>query len=174
MTTVVFTAETIAWDTRMTRGSVIEQSPCLDKVMVVKGRVFGFAGEIGVKETVVKWALRGAKEKTKPHPDSSWTLIELLKDNTVRVHESNNAGSVIMALPVCIGSGSDFAYTALALGKSAVEAVETAMKFDVDTGGQVLSLNTNDVPRRGRKPKTVKVSKSRAPVSKIIRKKNKK
>ena len=161
MTTVVFTAETIAWDTRMTRGSVIEQSPCLDKVMVVKGRVFGFAGELGVKDAVVKWALRGAKEKTKPHPDSTWALIELLKDNTVRTYESNNAGSVILSLPVCIGSGSDFAYTALSLGKSAVEAVETAMKFDVDTGGQVLSLNTNEIPRRAKKKRVKRTRKTK-------------
>lgn len=151
MTTVVFTAETIAWDTRMTRGNFIEASPCLDKVMVKKGRVFGFAGELGVKDIVVKWVLRGAKEKSKPHPDSPWAVIELLKDNTVRVYENFSAGSCVLSLPVCIGSGSDFAYAALASGKTAVEAVWTAMQFDKDTGGQVLSLNTSSIPRMKRR-----------------------
>lgn len=42
--------------------------------------------------------------------------------------------------PVCIGSGSEYAYGALAMGADAVKAIECAMKYDLFTGGEIKSV----------------------------------
>ena len=60
-----------------------------------------------------------------------------------------------------IGSGSDFAISAMSLGKNAKEAVEHAMQFDVGTGGRVDAIYCPHYFEKEEQPKTRKKGKKK-------------
>ncbi len=128
---------TIAWDgTRLaadTRGVIGDGLPIESHKLfrLTEGRLL--AG-VGLKEDLLlvkEWLLLAGE---KPRIEESFAALLVLPTGQCFRLEAK-----LICLPVCepfvaMGSGRDFALAALALGKTAVEAVELAARFDLWTG----------------------------------------
>ena len=77
----------------------------------------------------------------------NFNAIVVTPDHEVFVYEGSRF-FVPASAPYAIGTGADFALSAMACGKSAKEAVEVAVKFDVFSGGNIEELAAPDLPER--------------------------
>lgn len=115
------------------------------KILVAKAFVLGGAGGAhdfyGYFDAMKDSSLKEVLENGYPVEDQDEDIPAM-----ILVSRSDPSKAWFLAatawLPIvrpyhAIGSGRDFAIAAMHLGKSAVEAVDIAMQFDVYTGGRV-------------------------------------
>lgn len=151
----------MASDSQSTQGGM-RTSTTVKKIFELNGYVVGFAGRYAEALKFIE-ALADIVEH---EIVQSGTYLQIPQPVIEQMDEFNAlvitpAGTVLMyegsshcypvEVPVAIGSGSDYAWTALECGKTASEAVEIAMKFDVFSGGdvQVVALpELKEVPSR--------------------------
>lgn len=128
---------TIAWDGKTLAGDRRAGGTFLTRVKKIwrlsDGRLFGCAGSLDEMTAVRDW-LEG-EPKPKGLRDFTGILIEL--DGTVCRFEEKLTRTPILERCHAVGSGAPFAITAMALGKTAREAVGIAARFDPRTGGGV-------------------------------------
>lgn len=133
MTTVAWDGETLAAD-KMTVNYGMPRS--CTKIRKIHGHlVFG----CGKHSTVMKffdWFEMG-RGVFPECPDTS--LYVITPDKRILVYEAEIPYEVEELFFAC-GSGRDFAVAAMHLGKNAVEAVEIAALFDINTGRGVDTL----------------------------------
>ena len=129
MTTVAWDGETVAADSQIA-ASYIDPSG-VNKLIKKRGKVYAMAGTYSqVYEYIIN---------NKPITcEESCCLIIDLKTKQAMIQEIG--GMYPVKPPVSIGSGSDFAITAMTLGKTAIEAVKIAIKLDPNSGGKVNSV----------------------------------
>lgn len=61
-------------------------------------------------------------------------LLVIKSDKTILKYEYTPHPTILPPQQIAIGSGRDFGMAAMYLGKTAVEAVEIAIKFDIYSG----------------------------------------
>lgn len=140
MTTIAFDGKTMACDTRVTCGDTFYNTDT--KIYENDDYVMGVAGDAGVGTMLVQvsniLAMRTYEynfqaivyEKHTRHVfyvsfDKSW--------------ESNSYVVPIVDSYFAVGSGADFARAAMECGYSAQGAVAVASKFDMNTGGRIIT-----------------------------------
>ena len=85
--------------------------------------------------------------------DNTSTFLHIQLNGNVHVY--NKSGKAEYGnIPYAIGTGSEFAYTALALGHDAGIAVLTACKLDVYSGGTIFSESLDRSSAAYRAPKS--------------------
>ncbi len=137
MTTVAWDGKTLAADTRCTSsGLPYRVNKCC---RLISGALFAGAGTMSAYEAVRMWLDNsgiGAR------PDNLKDFTGLLIDHESRIWLMDETAKryEIFAPFFAIGSGRDFAIAAMALGKSAAQAVELASRFDIWTGGPITEL----------------------------------
>lgn len=145
MTTVVYADSVLAYDGRVTNGNIIICDD-VDKLEEINGVSFIFIGPICDFNELANVYL-GTVEITddiKKNNEARAIIFNKTVIESVYIH--NQYGLVrapVGTYPEAWGSGSDFAIAGLKMGMNAVEAVELAIKCDVDTGGKVRSFNIN-------------------------------
>lgn len=156
MTTIAFDATTVAWDMQDTNGSRRSVSG-VDKVVIINNTVYGCAGDASCCEEVPRWHAAG-KDLDKI-PEGTWEMVCVTIDedgNLIpRIYTNGQPLGWTGSFPLAVGSGGDFAISALYLNMSAVDAVKHAVEYDVFSGHPIKSLKYSDVlkrPRRSRKP----------------------
>lgn len=99
--------------------------------------IVGLAGNAESFEAVWKWYQNGCKVKSKPKGNYETLAYE---KSTGKLHTYEIKGKSCVVLPsdepAAIGAGADYARVAMGCGKSAVEAVKLAERFNSDTGGE--------------------------------------
>jgi hypothetical protein len=129
---------TIAWDGRQLAGDRLGNSggvPIeLGKIWDIEGEFVGIAGLYEDGMAFVEWLLAGEDPASKPEVDESFRALVVRESGKCFRYESKLYPFEILEPYHALGSGRDFALAALHYGKSAKEAVELAMKFDLDTG----------------------------------------
>jgi len=155
MTTIVWDGQQLASDSRMTvNWNVISQEP-FTKLHVLKG-VFinpetkeedtlvgmGFSGDARQGMPFRDWLVAGAKKEEFTDALSECCVIVVCRNSVWQF--SNGPDPLPVRNTAAIGSGSDFATSALSLGKTAPEAVVHAIKHDTFSGGPVLCLSFNE------------------------------
>ncbi len=136
MTTIVYDHKegVIAYDSRVTRGSRIV-TDTKNKLRTVGDRVFIMSGTCSDIDNYVENYHTGEVDKDS---DSYGFMVEDGKVYWVTL--DSTTGKVLTSLcdySESCGSGQDHAITAIDCGKSAVEAVELAIKRDNCSGGKV-------------------------------------
>lgn len=141
MTTIAYRDGIVAADTRSYSGS---NTPCGYRSKIA----FTSAGDVvgatssspGVCDAFMKWIEAGADQEKffKMHPDDGFHGIHILKTGEVFMY----MGCELPHGPLrdeyfAIGSGEKYAYGAMAVGASAKEAVEAAIKHEIFTDGEV-------------------------------------
>lgn len=137
MSTIAWDGHTLAADTRCTSsGLPYRVNKCC---RLSDGSLFAGAGTMSAYEAVRAWLNNEAERPSSSLKDFTGLLIDKdariwLMDETVNRYE-------IFTPFHAIGSGRDFAIAAMVLGKSALEAVELASRFDIWTAGPITELS---------------------------------
>lgn len=141
---------TIAWDGRTLAGDrlVVQGTAVFGQARKVHrlpdGRLLGVAGPLAAFGAVMLW-LRDGGDRPKDWPEQM-EVIEVLPSGHVRSHEA--MGVIAMERgPQVLGSGGKFALAAMALGKTAEEAVRLAARLDTCTGSRIDVLALREVAR---------------------------
>lgn len=163
MTTIAVDKDlTIASDSQMSVGGFVE-SYDTPKIFSVNGYRVGIAGRYAEAMMFVE-ALEDLTERDAiqtlthiPIPECKLELMNLddflalviTPDGEVVCYEGSNY-TVQVTPPAAIGTGGNYARVAMECGKTAVEAVQEAIKFDVFSGGdiQVLLPEVSEQPTR--------------------------
>lgn len=156
MTTIAFKDGILAADSQGTLGgSIIHNGPVKKiytpeegdywEVQGVRAIAFGFCGDYGQLPFVIDLLREGLTHKTKApegHELDIAAIIVLETGDTYVFSAFIHRGQQRLNLMplngnVSIGSGETFALAAMSIGKSAVEAIEVAMKIDTGTSGEI-------------------------------------
>ena len=139
MTTIATDGKTIACDLQFTHGTtkfkgkskIFELSPDVCAAMFNCKK--GFIGGSGDASSMGRaWAWFSNPEGRAPSIRN--TTFLLLSDQGIFVTHDLHSYISVKEKHYSIGSGADFARTAMELGKTPIEAVRMAGKFDIGTG----------------------------------------
>lgn len=137
MTTIAYKDGWIAADSCCTIGNYTSNSKKL--YIIPDVGVVGFAGAGNAMFKIADWWLDGCQgDAPTVDNDKGESCIGILVSRKGVFCLFDGIHPMEIDDPwFAIGSGSDFAISALSLGKNPKEAVEHAMQFDVGTGGRV-------------------------------------
>ncbi|CAN0480243.1 unnamed protein product, partial [Phaeothamnion confervicola] len=89
----------------------------------------------------MKWVAGGREgEPPKCTGDDTWTML-IVDASGVRRIDAGAPYPYSVPVPAAIGSGREYAITALDLGVSPREAVEAACKRDIWSGGEIMVVD---------------------------------
>lgn len=135
MTTIAYKhdTKTIAWDSRATSGNAIA-SDTDQKMLEVNGVKFWLSGSVADERLLINMYF-GEKSEVIPEANAfAWDGDELF---LIGVNDEALIWKQPLRYNKALGSGGDFALSAMRLGLSAKEAVEHAKTLDCYTGGNV-------------------------------------
>lgn len=145
MTTILFTVDSVAYDSQMTSGHVAGRCGS-EKVQVLKGMLFGVAGDADCGERVPHWFVAGANQKKVPVGE--WEMTVVMQTSVgplIRRVTSEQPSGFFIEFPAAIGSGGNFALAAHLAGADAGQAVVIAAQLDILTGGDIKMIKYDDV-----------------------------
>ena len=142
MTTIVWDGQTLAADRLITLGGhvmghVVKIRRCED------GRLIGGCGELDVLSVFLNWLESGGDRPECMSAKSVADGVEIGRKGEVWFH-SQHGRTLMTPGPLALGSGARYALAAIACGKTAVEAVKVAAKFDTCTGGRIDALTLKE------------------------------
>jgi 20S proteasome alpha/beta subunit len=143
MTVIAVKNKVMASDSRECYGSRIDTDRSKKIYRLPDGSLFGASGSssgiIQLKKALISTIKAVLKKRSDPltmaAPMLKKTLALWLTSSGLYLYEKGSWQ--IVDNPYAIGSGSDYAITALDYGKSAVEAVKAAIKRDIYCGGRI-------------------------------------
>lgn len=137
MTTVAYDGSSIAADTIATAQCGLKRT--VHKLYKGRRYVYGGTGELPDVQRIANWIMAGAKPEDAPEnkSDTGGLVVERRTGKAWIV-----CGEPAIMLPLsepqfAVGNGRDFALAAMACGKTAKQAVEIAIRFNVFSGGEV-------------------------------------
>ena len=146
MTTIVWDGKTLAADGRCTAGNRVASND-MDKIYVdvhseVRGSTviaYALAGSADMAHRIGEWINEGC-EVTDEFKECNFECVIITEEEAfVYCSESNDICTTFGNQ--CLGSGHDFAVSALAMGKNAVKAVQFAASIDIFSGGTGTFIN---------------------------------
>jgi ATP-dependent protease HslVU (ClpYQ) peptidase subunit len=138
MTTIAFDGKTLAADSQSTTGSTRGRAVKIAKS--ADGFVVAGAGEFAVVKQWIRWVLDGRPAERQPELADEATVIVLEPRGRAVMFSGSAVSQPLPRKQWAIGSGSDFALGAMAMGADARTAVKVACRFDVYSGGRVVVL----------------------------------
>jgi len=148
MTTIAYRNGILAADSMITAGSRIVTSTNATKIVRLSdGRLFGHCGQMRHMKPLVAY-LEGKSERY-PDMEKDATAIVVHPDGRVELHFGRHPDEAFAedAEFYAIGSGSELALGAMAVGATSIEAVHAAIRFDTCSGGDVKHLELQQVRR---------------------------
>lgn len=138
MTTIAYKDGILAADTLFScMGTVAGYGPKIERTP--SGRLVGASGNATYIRRLLKWAKteKGDPPLLKSTENGMGLIVEL--DGTVT--ELNEDGSYSLSMPFhASGSGTVLAMGVMAQGGTAEEAIRIAIRYDLHTGGDVMTL----------------------------------
>lgn len=141
MTTIACNRHQMAADGRVTDSD--ETFPTV-KVHLINGALYGYAGLWSACMRFLDWARRGEQGKARLAKDFSG--IKLTPDGIFVITGSDPTWMRCESDYFAIGTGKDLALGALAHGASPLQAVHTAIKWDIYSGGEPTVLTLSETP----------------------------
>lgn len=134
-TTIAFDGKTVAADSQITMG----ESKALNghKLVRINGCVVGCAGDVVNIDKFKRW-FRDQKQP-KPKLSNQFVAIVVAPGGLCTEYFSDLTCTTAQP-PHAIGTGSDCARAAMAMGASAKRAVEIARDIDLYTGGTIVEM----------------------------------
>lgn len=130
MTTIACSRAEMAADTRVTDGP--DTFPVV-KIHLIEGAIYGAAGLVSSAHRFIEWAKKG--EQGKVRFAKNFTGMKLTREGIFVISAADPYWMRCDADYFAIGSGKDVALGALAFGATPLQAVQTAMKWDTNSGG---------------------------------------
>jgi len=134
MTTIAWTGEEVAADTRGTVGQLVQQSPTI-KLIKRKGVIYCLTGDFAQCLAVVDWLSSGADIEEAPAfiDEPGFDILAIENSVTGNIF-SNSYHPYPVEPPVTLGTGHEIALGAIMAGATAYEAVEYACRLDMNSG----------------------------------------
>jgi ATP-dependent protease HslVU (ClpYQ) peptidase subunit len=138
MTTIATDGETMAADGLSTVVGTIVRTKCRKILRLPDGSLFGGAGDSGQIATLYEWLCKPVDERGDYPQIKEVAALVLRRDGTALVFDnlSNGHGDDV-EFPMAIGSGEQYALTAMDAGATPEEAIRIASKRDPHTGGEI-------------------------------------
>ena len=159
MTTIAIKDGVMACDSRETQNNMIVSDKTW-KIALANDAYYGFCGTSHHIEVVIT-AIRSSRDLEELSPDVEMEFLYMPKtgDSKLVTLGSGHLSYETLTGPYAIGSGMPYAMVAMSCGKSAVEAVKEAIKWDCFSGGKVKSYSFNKpkAAKKVKKPKAVDV-----------------
>lgn len=148
MTTIVCDGKTLASDSRITWGSMVEQR-LMQKIVVCGDTVYAQCGMEGLLGPLIEWHRAGADTRSLPHipADCSWEFVVMTRSRTTWYSDKTTMGAPI-SRQWAIGSGRQFAIGALHAGADAVKAAKIGAKLDIYSGGPIRVIDLKVLKRK--------------------------
>lgn len=138
MTAIAWDGETLAADRMLSCNSLMRT---VRKVFVVRDGIMGFSGDISICMEFMAWYNDGASPKEFPHSlrDVKELPVNALVINnaTIFSYDCSPHPLLICDKHMALGSGRDFAITAMHLGHSAIKSVQIANELSNTCGNGV-------------------------------------
>lgn len=138
MTTIAYDGKTLAADSQSTCGTISGRA-----VKIAKNKAGFLVAGCGSYATVrwwMDWVLAGLQPDDQPDHAEDATIIIVDPRGRARMFAEAAVSQTLPRRKWAIGSGSDLALGAMAMGADARTAVKVACKFDVYTSGRVVVL----------------------------------
>lgn len=144
MTTVAYRNGVIASESRVTQDDMIVPSHQPKIFRLPDGTLFGWCGTLCIALQMLQYMLDDDAKECPTWRDNT-EVIHIDEKGRVRTYEGIAGVWIPARAPyVAIGSGSPYAYGAMAAGADAIAAVKIAKKFDTSSGGPVRSLRLKE------------------------------
>lgn len=135
MTTIAFDGKVLAADKQATTNTLKHTTTKIFRVGDIR---CGFAGCAPIGRELLNWAENGFDPEDFPESardtEENYTVFLVVEKEALRCYEASPYPLLFEDTYFATGSGGPIATAAMALGKSAVEAVELASKLDSNTG----------------------------------------
>lgn len=151
MTTIVWDGKTLAADGRMTTGNKVaednRQKIFVDTKSEVRGSTvicYALAGSADMTNRVGQWISEGCPHTVEGHPydwGEAYFEVIIITAESVFVYCSDSNDLLEIFHKTVLGSGGEFAQTALHMGKDAVASVRIAAQIDLFSGGTGMCIN---------------------------------
>lgn len=107
------------------------------------GEVVAFTGSASTGRVLMDWYESGADKSAWPESQSGddWARLVVAAEGGISFYESHPVAVSVQDKFTAFGSGRDVALGALAMGATAVQAVEIASRFQSDCGNGCDSFN---------------------------------
>ncbi len=142
MTIIAWDGTTLAADKRAIYGDSAIRTTT--KIFSIDGALVGYAGQADVAEEVLTWFRSGRDPAAYPtiqRDKDFWaTVLVVWPDKEIWTYERTPSPVKFCPQTFAVGSGRDYAMTAMYLGKTAAEAVEIASLFDSSCGNGIDTL----------------------------------
>ena len=165
MTTIAYKDGVLAADSQVTLGGGVRHQAGVNKIYVpgegdyweVQGKrvaAFGFAGDFTKLPFLIEMLEANLTHLTKAPADVELDVAAII---VLESHETYMFTAYMgrgkqelkiypLAGPMAIGSGELFAMAAMSIGHTAEQAIQTAMKHDIGTGGDVVVFEIPPAP----------------------------
>lgn len=143
MTTIAFDGEIVAYDSRITRGSVVF-SDRRNKMFKKNGIKFVGTGDPADIQKAVNCYLT---DSMAPYEFETVVLAYFPNGDFLQINVEKNSirtYNLKDEIPFATGSGAEFAIAAMDFGYNAKEAVKYAMTRDTHTGGKINWFRVKD------------------------------
>ncbi len=151
MTTIVWDGKTLAADGRMTCGNQVTQEDrqkiFLDTVNKVRGATvicYALAGCADMTNRVGEWISLGCPHTVEGQPyewGEGYFEVIIITTESVFQYCSESNDIIEIFHKVSMGSGGEFAQTAVHMGKDAKASVKIAAEMDLFSGGTGMFIN---------------------------------
>jgi hypothetical protein len=134
MSVIAWDGSTLAADKRIINGGIAKTCT---KIFRHEKELLGITGDWDVGAELREWYKAGADPQAFPaeaRTDGGRAGLSVFDGKTVRVYSTGPFPLVVEDKHFAAGSGRDFAYAAMYLGRGAVEAVRVASVFQTDCG----------------------------------------
>lgn len=142
MTVVAWDGKTLAADKRTSFGGMHATTTKVHRMP--DGSIVGCAGNTAQIYEMLNWLKTGADADKLPNAQRDAkecvSMLVIRPDGTIHQYENTPHPMTIENKMWAIGSGRDFAYAAMHLGRSAIQAVELTCMLDSGCGNGVDSL----------------------------------
>lgn len=137
MTVIATDGRTMAGDGLTVAGWTVICTDTQKLTRIKDGRIVGTSGNAEDNQPFRNWLENGGD---KPKLSDDFSGLVLSPDGSI-THYSNTCIAWSASAPAAIGSGQDFALTAMDLGRSPVDAVKAACKRSMGCGGNITSMS---------------------------------
>jgi ATP-dependent protease HslVU (ClpYQ) peptidase subunit len=139
VTTLVYRDGILAADTQISYSGTRIPGHAAKIHRLPDGSLYGFTGSLETGELMRRALLNPDPENRPDLKTESYEGFCLTDSGKMLFFEDR--GWIPLKLPyIAMGSGKDYAYGALAVGATAIEAVKASMKLDPGTGGKCRHL----------------------------------
>lgn len=140
MTVIAFDGESLACDSLANISGIRATTK---KIFTTGNLMYGGAGDQYAVTNMVEWIKAGAVISMFPESqkgDDFARFMVIDKDKRILIYEKSPHPLVMEGKRMAIGSGADFAMTAMYLGMSAHDAVGIAIELCESCGGEIQEL----------------------------------